>query len=104
MRHREWKRTTHDVKGRTWPVEGIVIGLKVMGLLAGYVIFVWISMTQMERRYLAPSRETTVADPQTLKPTAVPEPAVIQVGSPMNVSDAADSPHLQPQPQAGGNR
>ena len=35
--------------------DGMLITLKVVALLAGYALFVWVTMTQLERRYVAPA-------------------------------------------------
>jgi hypothetical protein len=39
----------------------MLVTLKVLALLAGYALFVWIIMTQLERRYLVPAPVTSGA-------------------------------------------
>ena len=45
---------TKETASPSWRCDGLLIMLKVMALLAGYAVFVWITMTQLERKYLAP--------------------------------------------------
>jgi hypothetical protein len=45
---------TKETTSPSWSCDGLLIMLKVMALLAGYAVFVWITMTQLERKYLAP--------------------------------------------------
>jgi hypothetical protein len=41
-----------------WRREGVRITAKVLALVAGYAMFVWITMTQLEQRYLAPAKDS----------------------------------------------
>jgi hypothetical protein len=43
----------------SWGREGILIALKVLALLVAYSAFVWVTMIQLERRYLEPNQGST---------------------------------------------
>lgn len=97
MQHGEPGQATHGATGRPSGFDGMVIMLKVVGLLAGYAIFVWTTMTQMERRYLTP--QTAAADREALaQPVAVPGVVVIQSRPAATVREPAASSRGVPQP------
>jgi hypothetical protein len=76
--HGEAEQSTRDRGGHTAAREGVLIALKVAGLLAAYVIFVWLAMTQLERRYPAPVAEAGTLNRPSPKPTEVPGVVVIR--------------------------
>ena len=55
MQRGQSTQSTEVTSATFWGHDRMVIILKVLALLAGYAIFVWITMTQLERRYLAPA-------------------------------------------------
>lgn len=101
MRRGEPRQATHNTNGFLFGLDGMVVMLKVMGLLAGYAIFVWMTMTQMERRYLAPTPEPAGADRESLEPVAVPGAVLIQGRSSTRLHEPAASSRTAPQPGRG---
>ena len=57
-------QSTQSTAVASWALvghDGMLVTLKVLALLAGYALFVWIIMTQLERRYLVPAPVTSGA-------------------------------------------
>lgn len=77
MQRSELVRATGGTGPDPWGRAGLLIALKVMGLLAGYAIFVWITMAQLERRYLAPAERAAGIGSQD-QPDPIPGAVVIQ--------------------------
>jgi hypothetical protein len=71
------QRTRHE-GGRAAACEGVLIALKVTGLLAAYVIFVWLVITHLERRYPAPVAEAAALERSAKKATEIPGVVVIR--------------------------
>lgn len=83
-------QTTRHTDGDPRSLDGVVVMLKVMALLAAYAIFVWVTMTQMERGYPVPSAQTADVERKALDhDAAVPGAVVIQVRSQMTASESA---------------
>ena len=77
---------TKETTSPSWSCDGLLIMLKVMALLAGYAVFVWITMTQLERKYLAPLAASPSAEiGQRQRAVAVP-------GAGMSVPSAIMNP------------
>jgi hypothetical protein len=84
-----------------WGRAGLLIALKVMGLLAGYAIFVWITMVQLERRY-PPSAERSAGIGSQDQPEPIPGAVVIQGLSPLKVRRSG-APRPATRPQTSGS-
>lgn len=80
---------TKETTSPSWSCDGLLIMLKVMALLAGYAVFVWITMTQLERKYLAPLAASPSAEiGQRQRAVSVPGAGMGVPSATMNPSGA----------------
>jgi hypothetical protein len=73
--------------------EGMVVLIKVIALLAGYALFVWVTMTQLEQKYLASAAPGLMSREQPVPgPVAIPGRSPASVGQPPTSVRFEDAP------------